>query len=192
MTSCKFEDFLTPLCHTNMAILLRPSYMVSQNLQTPPGLALFLCDVIYRWSLKPFLVEQIFVFLQLELAHQTVLPWDLCPRLVFPNLLKVAEHLTIKLSENPSYLESNFIFKHNILWISNFSGSTSKLLTEHLWSPDQWLGPTGLDWDIFGSNLGRGKIYHYVGLVKKWSNLEKMSACIVKSMLRRPSTIDFY
>ena len=29
---------------------------------------------------------------------------------VFPNLLKVKEHLTVKLSENPSYLESNFSF----------------------------------------------------------------------------------
>ena len=29
---------------------------------------------------------------------------------VFPNLLKAAEHLTIKLLKNPSYLESNFCF----------------------------------------------------------------------------------
>ena len=63
---------------------------------------------------------------------------------VFPNLLKIAEDLTIKLSENPSNLESNFIFKYNIQWISNFSGSTSKLLEEHLWSPEQWLGTTAL------------------------------------------------
>ena len=67
-------------------------------------------------------------------------------RAVFPNLLMVAEHLTIKSSKNPSYLVSNFIFKHNILWISNFSGSTSKLLAEHLWSPDKWLGTTGLEY----------------------------------------------
>ena len=50
---------------------------------------------------------------------------------VFPNLLKIAEHLTIKLLENPSYLKSNFIIQHNILWISNFSGSTTRLLVEH-------------------------------------------------------------
>ena len=63
---------------------------------------------------------------------------------VFPKLLKVAEHLKIKLLENPSYLQSKFIFQHNILGISNFWGSTSRLLVEHLWSPEQWLGTTGL------------------------------------------------
>ena len=43
---------------------------------------------------------------------------------MFPNLFKVVEHLTIKLSENPLYLVSKLIFKHNIWWISNFLGST--------------------------------------------------------------------
>ena len=28
------------------------------------------------------------------------------------------------------------------MWTSNFSGSTTKLLAEHLWSPEQWLGTT--------------------------------------------------
>ena len=65
-------------------------------------------------------------------------------RSVFPNLLKVTEHSTIILMENPSYLRSNFIFQHSILWIYNFSRSTSRLLEEHLWSPKQWLGTTGL------------------------------------------------
>ena len=31
------------------------------------------------------------------------------PRAVFTNLIKIAEHLTIKLLENPTYLKSNFI-----------------------------------------------------------------------------------
>ena len=30
------------------------------------------------------------------------------------------------------------------MWISNIWGSTSRLLAEHLWSPEQWLGTTGL------------------------------------------------
>ena len=31
-----------------------------------------------------------------------------------------------------------------MLRISNFWGSTSRLLAEHLWSPEQWLGTTDL------------------------------------------------
>ena len=41
LMSLKFEDFLapSPLCHTKMAALLRPSYMMSQKLQHPALLA---------------------------------------------------------------------------------------------------------------------------------------------------------
>ena len=64
-------------------------------------------------------------------------------RAVFPNLLKVAEHPTIKLLENSSYLDWNFIFWHSMLCMLNFLGSTSSLLAEHLWSPEQLLGNIG-------------------------------------------------
>ena len=97
--------------------------------------------------------------------------WDL--NTVFPNLLKVAEHLTIKLSENPSYLVSNFIFKHNILWISNFSVSTSKLLAEHLWSREQWLKPIGVGNSYFEKEQKEEKDYKkgnlYIKIFKTYS-----------------------
>ena len=68
---------------------------------------------------------------------------------MFPNLLKVTELLTIKFSENPSYLKSKFSILPQVLWISKFWGSTSRLLVEHLWSPEQWLGTTALAYVLY-------------------------------------------
>ena len=49
---------------------------------------------------------------------------------VFPNPVKLAEHLTIKLLGNSSFLEANFIIKHKMLRILTFWGSNSSLLRE--------------------------------------------------------------
>ena len=38
----------------------------------------------------------------------------------FPNLLKLAKHPTIKLSENPLFLEKNFIFSINVVVLKFF------------------------------------------------------------------------
>ena len=38
MTSHKFGDFLTPLCHTKLPVSLRPSNIVSQNVNPPSAL----------------------------------------------------------------------------------------------------------------------------------------------------------
>ena len=49
--------------------------------------------------------------------------------------------------ENPSYLEWNFpFFSKKCRVFQIFLGSTLRLLAEHLWSPEQWLGTT----NIFG------------------------------------------
>ena len=57
---------------------------------------------------------------------------------VSPNLLKFAEHLTVRRLENTSCLKADNVED------CNFLGGTSRLLKEHLWSPEQWLGNTAL------------------------------------------------
>ena len=65
---------------------------------------------------------------------------------MFPNLLKVAEHLTIKMSgKKPhiSYLKSNFIFGIKIVDFKFFG----KHLKTARGAPGQWLGTTDKEKD---------------------------------------------
>ena len=62
-------------------------------------------------------------------------------RAVFPNLLKVAEHLKKKLSENFSYILP-FLALNNMDFI--FWGEHFKTARRALVVPEQWLGTTGL------------------------------------------------
>ena len=50
MTSHQFENVLTPspLCHTELSVLLRPHYIVSQKYESPSP---YLSDVIYKQPL---------------------------------------------------------------------------------------------------------------------------------------------
>ena len=45
-------------------------------------------------------------------------------------------------------LRRKFNFNCNMLIILTFAGSTSRMLREHLWSPEQWLGTTDLQYII--------------------------------------------
>ena len=69
---------------------------------------------------------------------------------MFPNLLKVEEHLTIKLSDNPSYLESNFIFLASSFVDFKIFGEHFKAAHGALVSPEQWLGTTALVYRVAG------------------------------------------
>ena len=77
------------------------------------------------------------------------------PNPVFPKLLRVAMHLTIKVVGKSFINRRKNNFYYEMVIILTLSGSTLRQAREHLWSSEQWLGTTALTKAVERGGVGQ-------------------------------------